>query len=284
MINKTITKTLRLTYTNMSSFDIQETDFIHKIKKLFFDCEHVLHKEEKMRVALEIFKNINVNLQNLLTLNPLKWNEFAAVVYSKTTEFYNDMLSGKHNIADKNLLTMHFQEFMKARKFLETYFINLKKSSPSKIDMNNKFIIQAMNEIEKEMTMRPRRNVPRVNYTGMDIVEPESEFDGVTDIWADCTVDEDPDYVPEEDEDDDDDDDDEMIEDFVQPIVMCRRTGRNYNPPNYARMDMCEDDEGTVSVCQVKWNNSVPTYRWVKYPASKTNELFDEEWNPSCSV
>jgi hypothetical protein len=44
---------------------------------------------------------------------------------------------------------------------------------------------------------RRLRNLPRVDYTGMDTVEPESEFDGITDIWADTTIDEDPDFVPE---------------------------------------------------------------------------------------
>jgi len=47
---------------------------------------------------------------------------------------------------------------------------------------------------------RSLRNIPRVNYAGMDTIEPESEFDGITNIWADLTIYEDPDYVIEEDD------------------------------------------------------------------------------------
>jgi hypothetical protein len=42
-----------------------------------------------------------------------------------------------------------------------------------------------------------------VDYTGMDTIEPESEYDDITNIWLDLTIDEDPDYEFEEDEDDD---------------------------------------------------------------------------------
>ena len=55
-------------------------------------------------------------------------------------------------------------------------------------------------EGEEEESERPRRNIPIVDYTGMDSVEPEDEFDGITDIWFDHSIDYDPDYVPEEDD------------------------------------------------------------------------------------
>jgi hypothetical protein len=258
--------------------NIQETDFIQETKKLLFECQQALGKEAKMRVSLKIYKNVNANLKKLLDFNRLKWNKFAATVYSKTTEFYNSMQCGEYNeITDKNLVSNHCKEFMKTRNFLKSYFTNLKKTAHWQIDMNDKFIAQAMNEIEKEMTMRPRRNVPRVNYTGMDIVEPESEFDGITDIWADLSVYEDPDYLPEEDEDEDEYETVKIVSQRFQPIGWVS-SRRNVKPVDYSGMDMCEDEEGTVSVCQVKWNNRVPSYRWVKYPASKANELFDEDW------
>jgi hypothetical protein len=58
----------------------------------------------------------------------------------------------------------------------------------------------------------------------------------------------------------------------------CSRPRRNIPVVDYTGMDMTEDDEETVSVCQVKWTNRVPTYKWVKYPASQANELGDEDW------
>jgi hypothetical protein len=52
-----------------------------------------------------------------------------------------------------------------------------------------------------------------IDYTGMDTIEPESEYDGITNIWLDTTVFSDPDYEFEEDEDEDDDDYDYEEED-----------------------------------------------------------------------
>jgi hypothetical protein len=253
---------------------VQETDFIQETKKLLYLCENTQGKEAKMRTALEIYKNINANLKNFLNSNPLKWNKFAACVFSKTTEFYNSMQRGEYNdIADKNLVANHFQEFMKTRNFLKTYLINLKKNTPWHINMYDKFFTQAMDEIEREISMRPRRNILRVDYTGMDTIEPESEYDGITDIWYDLTIHYDPDYVPE-DEEDDEDDEYQIPE---QPTSISRLK-RSIKKIDYSGMDMSEEEVGTISVCSVKWNNRVPTYRWIKYPVSKANELFDEDW------
>jgi hypothetical protein len=53
-------------------------------------------------------------------------------------------------------------------------------------------------ETQPEKTLRrSKRKVPKVDYTGMDTIEPESEFDGITDIWNDETIYEDPDYIPD---------------------------------------------------------------------------------------
>ena len=52
------------------------------------------------------------------------------------------------------------------------------------------------------------------------------------------------------------------------------RSRRNVQRVNYSGMDMNSDDEGTVSICKTKWNNGVPSYSWVKYPAAQA----DDEW------
>ena len=62
--------------------------------------------------------------------------------------------------------------------------------------------------ISSDFKMKRRRN--NVDYTGMDTIEPEDEFDGITNIWADKTLEEDPDYDPTE-----DDDEDECLEKYV---------------------------------------------------------------------
>ena len=44
---------------------------------------------------------------------------------------------------------------------------------------------------------RTRRKYKKVDYTGMDTIEPLNEYDGLTNIWADETIYSDPDYIPE---------------------------------------------------------------------------------------
>jgi hypothetical protein len=138
------------------------------------------------------------------------------------------------------------------------------------------------------------RNIPRVNYTGMDTIEPVDEFDGITDIWFDTTIEEDSDYEYEEEEDDEEEVEDrrkwakihpELIteekDDLKQNLsqtVEHHRVRRNIKRVNYAGMDMTEEDEGSVYVCETKWKDRIPTYSWIKYPASQANELGDEEW------
>lgn len=71
-------------------------------------------------------------------------------------------------------------------------------------------MIYVLQDVEKniipllpaDVLLKRRRNF--VDYTGMDTIEPESEYDGITDIWFDLTLAEDPDYEPTEDEEDDD--------------------------------------------------------------------------------
>ena len=87
---------------------------------------------------------------------------------------------------------------------------------------------------------RTARKYKVVNYTGMDTIEPECEFDGITDIWYDETIHYDPDYVFEEDYDDDDEDTE--LDDEDQETMTPRRTLRNYKVINYTGMDTIEPE------------------------------------------
>ena len=49
----------------------------------------------------------------------------------------------------------------------------------------------------KTSLRRTPRNYTEIDYTGMDTIEPLDEYDYITDIWADQTIYEDPDYTPE---------------------------------------------------------------------------------------
>lgn len=70
---------------------------------------------------------------------------------------------------------------------------------------------------QSQLLRKSARCKKHVDYTGMDSIEPESEDDGITDIWADHTMKDDPDYIYEEDKDDDEY---EEEEDYCQRIII----------------------------------------------------------------
>lgn len=289
-----------------------EAEFIRDIKQLFADCVLASGKTAKMQVSLQIYNRVNDKLENLLNNNYSKWVKFAATVYNKTSEF--EAQRDTYKEVDSKLVATFTESYRKARKFLSNYFKNLRAAHPG---LNN-FTIEPYAEMFKNIDLcdfeaaqcsRPRRNVPIVDYTGMDTIEPLNEYDGITNIWHDDSIWWDSDYNPEDDEDDEDDEEDEEDdEEFLRtrPFVTVRpkknvekeldpydvrrqiherslmkfnsRPQRNTRKFDYSGMDMTEDDEGTVSVCEVKWTNRVPTYKWMKYPASQANELGDEDW------
>ena len=83
----------------------------------------------------------------------------------------------------------------------------------------------------------------RINYTGMDTIEPECEFDGITDIWADLTVYDDPDYVPEEDLDDEDEDYEQDYKPLTKTTTTTKvRPTRNVPHIDYTGMDTIEPE------------------------------------------
>ena len=183
----------------------EEVFFIDVIKLLLANSE-VARGSAKVAVALQIFKIVNDKLPRLLKLNPSRWSKFAATVYNKTTEFQQSFESNPQTKAYYNQLVRNESEceFAKARKILKDYLSNLKAKKSYLVDMSNIHFRDAYNDIENVMRRSrcSKRTVSKVDYTGMDTIEPECEFDGITDIWADLTIYSDPDYVFEEEEED----------------------------------------------------------------------------------
>jgi hypothetical protein len=160
---------------------LQRLIFIEKQKKILGNLQKAIGKEERMKIALESYKHINGNFAPLLnTLKP-EFISFAATAYNKTTEFYRQLIEGIYDDIDKELVDSFTKEFMNTRTFLTFNLINLKKTNPLLIDMNNQHIREAYNNIEgnkennieeknnikNNINQRPRRNIPRVDYTGM---------------------------------------------------------------------------------------------------------------------
>jgi hypothetical protein len=101
---------------------------------------------------------------------------------------------------------------------------------------------------------RPKRNIPRVDYTGMDTIEPESENDGITNIWYDNSIHYDDDYVndnvEDDDEDDeldfcvdDDDDNSEYIVDYADDDADEQFVSDYFNDPDYVNAENVDNDD-----------------------------------------
>ena len=117
-------------------------------------------------------------------------------------------------------------------------------------------IISNNNLIESH---RPhRKNIKRVDYTGMDSIEPVDEFDTITNIWADVTTNKDSDYEFEDDEDEDEyeeytnnkwavihpslnETEKSDVNKHINNLVQNRRSKRNINRVDYSGMDMSDD-------------------------------------------
>jgi hypothetical protein len=181
---------------------IHRSIFVDNQQRLLDNLHKAIGKEAKMIIALDIYKHINGNFAPLLnTLNP-EFISFAATVYNKTTEFYRQLIEGIYDEISKILVDTFTKEFMTTRTFLMYNLINLKKTNPLLIDMNNQHIRDAYNNIEAKIkacdnkepsfidmnnprikeaynnieeknkknnniNQRPPRNISRVDYTGM---------------------------------------------------------------------------------------------------------------------
>ena len=279
-----------------------EREFIDIIKKLCKQCEEAEIKSDKLEICRNIFVEFNNKFHSLITnlhdeSKILTWVKFVATTFNKTTEFNTQYMIGGYDSINKEKVADFMDECSKARK----YATELIKSYDLKLGAHHQCVHfnKAKAEIARLENSRPRRNIKRVNYTGMDTIEPESEFDGITDIWADETIECDPDYVPsdddEEDEEDDDDyeeeDDDDYEEDVkltqtekaelkehLVQLVENHRIRRNVERVNYAGMDMTEEDVGQIHICKRKFENGKVKYVWQKYSLSKANEIGDEDY------
>ena len=269
--------------------------FIADMKQMLKLLEEAAGMENKMKIALKIFEDIDTKFKKYLVSDGLHvWIKFIATIFNKTTELTEDRRLGKYFEIDENLVEKFFIVLNRVRNF--TYLTV--KEYCGVLEFEPK-IFEAKKEIKRLETMRILRNINRVNYTGMDSIEPENEFDGITDIWADLTINEDPNYEEEDDEDEDDEDEeDEIVEakatsSVVHPELTTEekselkdhlsslskiREKRNIPRVNYAGMDMNEEDEGKIHVNKRWFENGKVKYIWNTYSLSQANEIGDEDY------
>lgn len=252
---------------NVARFTIQQPEslfveglknnFVANIYKLLVLCESTEGKDNKMNIALEIYTNINKILPELIKKTSVSfWLSFAATTFNKTTQFINESKQGDWIDMDKNIVKKFNTEMYKTRNFVINLIKNNWNLSPS-----NLYVIAAKEEITRMENSRPQRNIPRVNYMGMDSIDPESEFDGITDIWADKTIKNDPNYEFEEDEGDEEEvytrwtkihpelsaEEKTELKKHLSQLVDNHRVTRNLARVNYTGMDMSEEDEEKIT-------------------------------------
>lgn len=233
--------------------------FVSEMKDLLLKCESCEDNQNKMIIALKIYEKINKELSNRIAEDGLDtWINYIATVYQKTSEFIREMNSGAYFVIDKNIVENFFSYVFQVRDFTS----NIIKNYCGNVSDHS--ITRAKEEITRLDSRRPRRNIPRVNYTGMDTIEPESEFHG-----NDLTLSEDPDYEFEEDEDDEQEDrrrwekiNPAESKQHLVKLVQHNRVRGSAARVNYTGINMREEDEGKIRIAKRRFKDGKIKYFW----------------------
>ena len=141
----------------------RKSAFVNELSALIFQCESTEGKENKMKVVLKIYEKLNKDLSNRIAEDGLNcWINFIATVYLKTSEFVREMDGGEFFGIDTNVVKIFCSYVFQVRNFTS----NIIKNYCGNVSHNNS-ITRAKEEINRIESGRPRRSIPRVNYTGM---------------------------------------------------------------------------------------------------------------------
>jgi hypothetical protein len=234
-----------------SPWEIYEDNFTTSIRDWFRKAGLAEGKTGKMLAVTEIYVLLNKHLPTILTCNPDRWIKFGATAYNKTTEFEIQRLTNFYLDIDVEIVKKHYKTYTQVRKFLTHYLKNIRKTQPSLLDMSDEDIANAFKNIEEvEQEKHFKKKSKHVTVQKQTSLLPLLLFTRH--------------------------DDDKVMRKNMPNVTV--RPKRSIPRVNYSGMDMTEEDEGSVYVCETKWKDRVPTHRWVEYPASQANELGDEEW------
>lgn len=200
---------------NMAFLYNKKRIFVYTVKDYLKEQSEAVGMSDQMKAAFKLMKYINEELPPIIDLIGMK---FVLCVYSKTVQFSDEFNRGKYEELDRVLVKQFMREIEKSEKMARKYILNhhMDYTPVSETDAQNLQIFKTALKDRKNRAkkiakdtykqnivpttnVRPRRNIPRVDYTGMDTIEPEDEYDGITDIWYDDSISYDPDYNPEED-------------------------------------------------------------------------------------
>jgi len=269
------------------------TALVLKIKTMIHSMESLADIQQKVIVSTEIYSLLNSEMMKHEKL--YKSNKFVLSVYNKTFELENQIsVINFESVVDKKFLENLTAEFIKIRPTLRSLIDKIEDNPIWQNDLN-----EARANIKKNQ--RPKRNLQRVNYAGMDmnfedigefcVFKPWFENGKVVEkclrmpLYQANELD-DEDYLFEEDQYDEEKEEQDAKEKFCEKIwakihpesaAMPRRTRKQVN---YAGMDMNSDDEGEISVCKRWFQDGKLTYKWSKRNLSQANELDDEDYVP----
>lgn len=159
-----------VTTRSQSKNNEMKDNFVSNVNRLLLLCPAAKGKENKMRVCLEVFQIVNDNLPELIKKNKGDvWIRFAATMFNKTTEMLEDERQGGWVYVDKTLSKKFKTELLKCREFTASFVKANSLLSPNQ----HTCVFRAEEDIQKMEKLRPRRSVMRVDYRGMDMMEPE---------------------------------------------------------------------------------------------------------------
>lgn len=281
----------------------KKNEFIRKCKQLLSDCQKAFGKENKAKICIKLYDIINNELPELFEKDKYEWIHFVASTYNKILDIERE-LNESNFIISVDILDTLSTKLFQAKNFTSEM---LKKHSDLRIHPQ---IEKAMKNLKKTEPTRPRRNIKRVDYTGMDMNEDDKGEVSVFKRWFEngkitykvkkyplSQVNEigDEDYVAEETDDEYEDEDEEkkakntkcskLSPSEKQEIKEEINQISNYNAklrckivPNYSGMDMNEDDHGEFKISKKMMDDGELIHYWVSVPLSQINDYDDEDY------
>lgn len=287
------------------SNEMTSAELVARIKSLLKGLEMpILSKQTRIISATSIYKLLNKEMMKHERF--YKSNRFVLTVYNKSFELESQAIEATSEV-DKNLVKKLITELTSIRPVLEGLIVNMEDNVIYQCYLDiARLRINACNTQITHNTQRPKRNIKRVNYEGMDMTSDDEGEICVFKPWFEdgkltekcfkrCLSQanelDDEDYIFEEDEDDEDDEDYEDEEEETKK-QFCKKIWAKVHPEtapmtrrtrklvDYSGMDMNEEDEGAVNKSKRWFENGKVTYKWSKRSLSEVNEIDDEDYVP----
>ncbi len=177
----------------------------------------LLAKGSKKLAKMICYANIRISTEimyvveqyyPIMRVMSIKMDKFGKTVYDKIHDLYNQIRNW-----DKS-----YNPITQEEKLVFNTYINVLYDT-------EKMIVKFL-----PLDYPKKRLCKFVDYTFMDTIEPHDEYDGITDIWRDETLDYDPDYEFEEEEYDSDEEDDLNM--YIDSESEESEESEEYIPPN----------------------------------------------------